>query len=507
MSWKQWLFIPVGLLVILLATGCMPNDLQEPFYAPDVLPNANNTGSVGSTTMYWANGYFTNINGAPYAGGGVPALTDAHIFVGSALNVATDKAVTGDLSLANTGAFTVTGIQGHQVTLPMSSGYLYYDTGASSWAFSNPAGVVASVTASSPLASSGGANPDISLSYDTGTLDVVTGNLAVKSGVFQASNSSLTSLSGLSYVSDSFVKMTGANTFTLDTNTYLTSVTAHNLLSATHGDTVTSSPVLGGIIYANSTPAWAQLSGDTTNTRKFLRTLSVAGVAQAPAWDTVTKTDVGLGSVENTALSTWAGTSNIITLGTITTGTWSGTTITPAKGGTGVANGANNTITFTGNYTLGITLSNNTSVTFPTSGTLSTLTGSETLTNKTLASPNVTVSLVAGETVNLGDACYIKSDGKAWKAKADSDTTMPAVLIATSTITVGNTGNFVGYGYVTNPAWSFTAGQYCYVSNATSGLVVNAYPNTSGSQVQVVGIAITSTQIYWNPNPMVLTLQ
>ena len=84
---------------------------------------------------------------------------------------------------------------------------------------------------------------------------------------------------------------------------------------------------------------------------------------------------------------------------------------------------------------------------------------------------------------------------------------MPAVLIATSTITVGNTGNFVGYGYVTNPAWSFTAGQYCYVSNATSGLVVNAYPNTSGSQVQVVGIAITSTQIYWNPNPMVLTLQ
>jgi hypothetical protein len=79
-------------------------------------------------------------------------------------------------------------------------------------------------------------------------------------------------------------------------------------------------PVLGGMLYANSTPTWAQLAGDTSNTRKFLRTLSVAGVAQAPAWDTVTKTDVGLGSVENTALSTWAGTSYITTVGALTSG-------------------------------------------------------------------------------------------------------------------------------------------------------------------------------------------
>ena len=79
-------------------------------------------------------------------------------------------------------------------------------------------------------------------------------------------------------------------------------------------------PVLGGMLYANSTPTWAQLAGDTSNTRKFLRTLSVAGVAQAPAWDTVTKTDVGLGSVENTALSTWAGTRYITTVGALTSG-------------------------------------------------------------------------------------------------------------------------------------------------------------------------------------------
>ncbi len=41
----------------------------------------------------------------------------------------------------------------------------------------------------------------------------------------------------------------------------------------------------------------------------------------------LTKSDVGLGNVENTALSTWAGTTNITTLGTIATGTWQGTAI------------------------------------------------------------------------------------------------------------------------------------------------------------------------------------
>lgn len=46
------------------------------------------------------------------------------------------------------------------------------------------------------------------------------------------------------------------------------------------------------------------------------------------------------------------------------------TALLPAEGGTGVSNGANNTITFTGNYTLGLTLTANTSVTLPTTGTL-----------------------------------------------------------------------------------------------------------------------------------------
>ena len=66
--------------------------------------------------------------------------------------------------------------------------------------------------------------------------------------------------------------------------------------------------------------------------------------------------------------------------------------VTPAQGGTGVANGANNTITFTGNYTLGLTLSNNTAVTLPTSGTLATL-GANTFTGtQALGANNLTMT-------------------------------------------------------------------------------------------------------------------
>ncbi len=47
------------------------------------------------------------------------------------------------------------------------------------------------------------------------------------------------------------------------------------------------------------------------------------------------KTDLSLENVENTALSTWAGSTNITTLGTITSGTWNANIIDVQRGGTG----------------------------------------------------------------------------------------------------------------------------------------------------------------------------
>lgn len=96
------------------------------------------------------------------------------------------------------------------------------------------------------------------------------------------------------------------------------------------------SPVttLGDTIYRDGSNN-VRLAGNITSTKKFLRQTGNGAVSAAPAWDTVTSSDVGLGNVENTALSTWAGTTNITTIGTIAMGTWSATTIALNKGGTG----------------------------------------------------------------------------------------------------------------------------------------------------------------------------
>jgi hypothetical protein len=54
----------------------------------------------------------------------------------------------------------------------------------------------------------------------------------------------------------------------------------------------------------------------------------------------LTKSDVGLGNVENVALSTWNGSANLTTLGTVTTGVWNGTAVPVANGGTGATTAA-----------------------------------------------------------------------------------------------------------------------------------------------------------------------
>ncbi len=75
---------------------------------------------------------------------------------------------------------------------------------------------------------------------------------------------------------------------------------------------------------------------------KHWQTLNAAAVANAadttssytdPAWLSISKAGVGLGNVENTALSTWAGTSSLTTIGTLAAGTvpWARLSNVPAN--------------------------------------------------------------------------------------------------------------------------------------------------------------------------------
>lgn len=90
-------------------------------------------------------------------------------------------------------------------------------------------------------------------------------------------------------------------------------------LGVTNGGTSQTSWSAGDILYGSGVNTVNRLTGNITATNKFLRSHGSGSNALPPAWVTLTKTDVGLSAVENTALSTWTGSSSITTLGTVTT--------------------------------------------------------------------------------------------------------------------------------------------------------------------------------------------
>lgn len=88
----------------------------------------------------------------------------------------------------------------------------------------------------------------------------------------------------------------------------------------------------GNIASTNVQTALAELDSEKASKNNPTFTGTVQGITSAM---------VGLGYVENTALSTWPGTSNITTVGIISSGSWNGSNIGLAVGGTNASLTAN----------------------------------------------------------------------------------------------------------------------------------------------------------------------
>lgn len=256
--------------------------------------------------------------------------------------------------------------------------------------------------------------------------------------------------------------------------TITTGVWNGSLIGLTYGGTAANLTASnGGIVYSTAS-ALAILGGTATASRVLL-----SGSSSTPSWSTSTYPSVttinrllyasagnvvtdlptanngilvtssgGVPSIGSTLPSAVQG--NITSTGTITSGTWNGSIISPTYGGTGI-NNASNTITLAGNLvtsganSLTLTTTGTTNVTLPTTGTVATLSNSLNQFASPVAAINMNGNEIDGIYRLFGNSSVLLSI--AANANLGSGATVSitgAQLAGTLTLNSGTTGRAIG---------------------------------------------------------------
>jgi hypothetical protein len=145
-------------------------------------------------------------------------------------------------------------------------------------------------------------------------------------------------------------------------------------------------------------------------------------------------------------------------------------TLAPANGGTGVANNAAMTVTGSGNFAYTRTLTGATNVTFPTTGTLATLAGTETFTNKTLTSPTLTTPALGTPASGVLSSCTVDGTNKVGYLNIPNS----GAKTTSYTLAIGDVGKFIELGTggdVVVPASVFAAGDAISIFNNTGSSI------------------------------------
>lgn len=115
----------------------------------------------------------------------------------------------------------------------------------------------------------------------------------------------------------------------------------------------------------------------------------------------------------------------------------------------------------------------------------------------------ITTTFTAGGTLSAGTPVYISSGGSAIASVANDISTSRCIAVAAQAITSGNSGTFLLLGFL-NGGFGFTPGGYVYVS--TSGGLTQTIPSGSLDCITIVGMAISSSVLYVNPQLVVVEL-
>lgn len=114
------------------------------------------------------------------------------------------------------------------------------------------------------------------------------------------------------------------------------------------------------------------------------------------------------------------------------------------------------------------------------------------------ASGNIIAFGTVSGTPGWGTPVYISASDTIALADADSATTMPAigVYISNSQVLLS--------GVIRDDSWTWTVGGKIYVSQ--TGTLTQTAPSTSGTQVQIVGVAITATRALIVPDKTIIEI-
>jgi len=114
----------------------------------------------------------------------------------------------------------------------------------------------------------------------------------------------------------------------------------------------------------------------------------------------------------------------------------------------------------------------------------------------------ITCSLTAAVAVNFGDIGFLDSNGKVALGNANAITTAGCIVMcADSAIAQNASGSWLLHGIAKDNTWTWTVGGLIYLSTTgtTGNTLTQTLPSGTDDVIQIVGVALSTTAIYFKP--------